>query len=133
MDVDVVVDCSSGTYIRSLARDLGAALDVGGHLTALRRTRIGPFSVDDAVGVDGMAEATLLDPAEAAAALLGRFDVTADEARDLRHGKRLTGAAERLAAAPAAAIDPHGALVGVVERRGADVKSVMNMPEEASR
>ena len=133
VDLDVVVDCSSGTYIRSLARDLGAALGVGGHLTALRRTRIGPFSVDDAVGVDGIAEATLLDPAAAAAAVLGRFDVTADEARDLRHGKRLTGAAERLAAAPAAAIDPQGALVGVVERRGADVKSVMNMPEEAAR
>jgi tRNA pseudouridine55 synthase len=59
--------------------------------------------------------------------------VTADEARDLRHGKRLTGAADRLPANPTAAIDPDGALVGIVERRGADVKSAMNMPEEASR
>lgn len=133
VDLDVVVDCSSGTYIRSLARDLGAALGVGGHLTALRRTRIGPFSVEDAVEVDSIAEATLLEPAVAAASVLGRFDVTADEARDLRHGKRLAGAAERLAAAPAAAIDPNGALIGVVERRGADVKSIMNMPEEAAR
>lgn len=133
VDLDVVVDCSSGTYIRSLARDLGAGLGVGGHLTALRRTRIGPFSVADAVEVDGIAEATLLDPAAAAAAVLGRFDVTGDEARDLRHGKRLVGAAERLVAARSAAIDPHGALVGVVERRGADVKSIMNMPEEAAR
>ena len=75
----------------------------------------------------------LLVPADVAAAVLGAFPVSLDEARDLRHGKRLTGAASRLASAPAAAIDPHGALVGVVERRGDDVKSVMNLPEEASR
>jgi len=133
VDLDVVVDCSSGTYIRSLARDLGAALGVGGHLTALRRTRIGPFDVAQAAAVDGIADAPLLAPAEAAAAVLGRFDVTADEARDLRHGKRLAGAATRLAADPTAAIDPDGVLVGIVERRGADVKSAMNMPEEAAR
>ena len=64
--------------------------------------------------------------------MLGRLDVTADEARDLRHGKRLArrrGAARR--PIPTAAVDPDGALVGIVERRGDDVKSVMNMPEEA--
>jgi tRNA pseudouridine55 synthase len=133
IDLDVVVDCSSGTYIRSLARDLGAALGVGGHLTALRRTRIGPFEVAGAPGVADLADATLLSPATAADAVLGRFDVSADEARDLRHGKRLLGAAERLLATPAAAIDPDGRLVGVVERRGDDVKSAMNMPEEAAR
>lgn len=132
VDLDVVVDCSSGTYIRSLARDLGAALGVGGHLTALRRTRIGPFDVADAVDVDAIADARLASPAEAAVAVLPRFDVTADEARDLRHGKRLTGAAARLEAAPAAAVAPDGSLVGVVERRGDDVKSAMNMPEEAA-
>ena len=133
VDLDVVVECSSGTYIRSLARDLGRALGVGGHLTALRRTRIGPFGVDSAASVDGIGAATLLNPGAAAAAVLARFDVTDDEARDLRHGKRLAGAAERLPGVPAAAIDPRGALVGIVEPRGADVKSVMNMPEEGSR
>ncbi|MFB7886315.1 tRNA pseudouridine(55) synthase TruB [Microbacterium sp. NPDC056057] len=133
VDLDVVVDCSSGTYIRSLARDLGAALGAGGHLTALRRTRIGPFDIAEAAAVDAMADARLLGPAAAATAVLGRFDVTADEARDLRHGKRLLGAAERLPADPTAAIDPDGVLVGIVERRGADVKSAMNMPEEAAR
>ena len=54
VDLDVVVDCSSGTYIRALARDLGAALGVGGHLTALRRTRIGPFGVDGAASIDDL-------------------------------------------------------------------------------
>ncbi|MET0735083.1 MAG: tRNA pseudouridine(55) synthase TruB [Microbacterium sp.] len=133
VDLDVVVDCSSGTYIRALARDLGAALGVGGHLTALRRTRIGPFAVEDATAADDLAEARLLDPADVATRVLGRLDVSVEEARDLRHGKRLAGAASRLEVAPTAAIDPYGALVGVVERRGDDVKSAMNMPEEAAR
>jgi tRNA pseudouridine55 synthase len=137
VDLDVVVDCSSGTYIRALARDLGAALGVGGHLTALRRTRIGPFDVADAVATDadgtGIAGAPQLTPAEVASAVLGRLDVSADEARDLRHGKRLTGAADRILDRTAAAVDPDGALVGIVERRGADLKSAMNMPEEQTR
>lgn len=130
-DLDVVVDCSSGTYIRALARDLGAALGVGGHLTALRRTRVGPFDVADAVGIDGLDPAVLLTPADAASAMLAPLPVSADEARDLRHGKRLPGQADRLAGPLAAAIDPDGALVGIVERRGDDLKSAMNMPEEA--
>ncbi len=132
VDLDVVVDCASGTYIRALARDLGGALGVGGHLTALRRTRIGPFALDGAASVDGLAEASVVAPADAAVAVLGRFDVTDDEARDLRHGKRLAGAAARLASSPAAAVDPSGTLVGIVEKRGPDVKSAMNMPEEAA-
>lgn len=133
VDLDVVVDCSSGTYIRALARDLGAALGVGGHLTALRRTRIGPFDVRDAASVDSLAEAGVISPAEAAELVLGRLDVTDDEARDLRHGKRLTGAAARLTGgAHAAAVAPDGSLVGIVERRGDDLKSAMNMPEEPS-
>lgn len=133
VDLDVVVDCSSGTYIRALARDLGRALGVGGHLTALRRTRIGPFEVGDAVSVDEIGPAALRSPADMAAAVLGRFDVSADEALALRQGKRLAGAASRLLAPRAAAIDPAGALVGVVEARGDDLKSAMNMPEGAAR
>lgn len=130
IDLDVVVDCSSGTYIRALARDLGAALGVGGHLTALRRTRIGPFDVADAVGVDDISAEALLPQSQVAASVLGSFPVSADEARDLRHGKRLTGAAARLTTERAAAIDPEGRLVGIVERRGDDVKSAMNVSEE---
>ena len=133
IDLDVVVDCSSGTYIRALARDLGADLGVGGHLTALRRTRIGPFDV--AAAVDIAPDAALAPPAEVAAAVLGALPVTAEEARDLRHGKRLVGAAARLeglASATPAAIDPEGRLVGIVERRGGDLKSAMNMAEESA-
>lgn len=56
VDLDVVVECSSGTYIRALARDLGAALGVGGHLTALRRTRVGPFTLEHARTLEQLAE-----------------------------------------------------------------------------
>lgn len=131
LDLDVVVDCSSGTYIRALARDLGSSLGVGGHLTALRRTRVGPFDVADAVDVDELADAPLLTPAAAASQIMQRLDVTADDARDLRHGKRLTDQAGLLGARLAAAVDPEGVLVGIVEKRGRDLKSAMNMPEES--
>lgn len=134
LDLDVAVDCSSGTYIRALARDLGEGLGIGGHLTALRRTRIGPFEVSDAIGIDDLEGAhTLahtLAPAEAASRLMQRLDVSAEDARDLRHGKRLSGQAARLDAELAAAVDPDTTLVGIVEKRGRDLKSSMNMPEE---
>lgn len=132
IELDVVVDCTSGTYIRALARDLGRALGVGGHLTALRRTRIGAFDVTAAASVDDIAEAALVEPATAAAVVMGALAVGADEARDLRHGKRIDGGG-RLTGAVAAAIDPDGRLVGVIEKRGAQLKSVMNMPEEVAR
>ena len=129
IDLDVVVDCSSGTYIRALARDLGAALGVGGHLTALRRTRVGGFDVADAVGLDQLDGAPTLTPAAAAARTMPVLHVTTDEARDLRHGKRLSGQASRLEGTEVAAVDPDGLLIGVVEARGRDIKSAMNMPE----
>lgn len=131
IDLDVIVDCTSGTYIRALARDLGATLGVGGHLTVLRRERVGPFGVSDAVSTDALAPDRMMSPAAAATAVLGTLAVSADEARDLRHGKRLIGARERMTGACAAAIDPDGVLVGIVEPRGADLKSAMNLPEEA--
>ncbi|OAN43463.1 tRNA pseudouridine(55) synthase TruB [Microbacterium sp. H83] len=132
IDLDVVVDCSSGTYIRSLARDLGSDLGVGGHLIALRRTRVGDFDVADAVGIDALAEGGLLTPAAAASRVLDPLAVSSADARDLRHGKRLVGQAARLSGRLAAAIDEDGVLVGVVEKRGDDLKSAMNMPEVAS-
>ena len=132
IELDVVVDCTSGTYIRALARDLGRAVGVGGHLTALRRTRIGAFDVVAAASVDDIAEDALVAPATAAAVVMGVLAVGDDEARDLRHGKRIDGGG-RLTGAVAAAIDPDGRLIGVVEKRGTQVKSVMNMPEEAAR
>lgn len=129
IDLDVEVDCASGTYVRALARDLGAALGVGGHLTALRRTRVGPFEVTDAG--ERLEDAVALDPATAMTLVLGRLEVTADQARDLRHGKRLRGVTA--AHSPIAAVGPDGALVGIVQQRGDDIASTMNMPEVTSK
>lgn len=86
-EVDVVVECSSGTYIRSLARDLGEALGVGGHLTALRRTEVGPFSLDDASPLDSMELSLNLD--EALVRCYPRLDVTAEESHKLAMGQWL--------------------------------------------
>ncbi|HOB57945.1 MAG TPA: tRNA pseudouridine(55) synthase TruB [Rhodoglobus sp.] len=126
IDVDVRVDCSSGTYIRALARDLGELLGVGGHLTALRRTRIGPFRVDAAVGVDEPLAERMLAPAAVAASLHPRLDLTAQEAVDLAHGKRiaLAGAGTR------AAVAPDGRLVGLVEAVDGKAVVLVNFPPD---
>lgn len=87
VDLDVEVDCSTGTYIRALARDLGAGLGVGGHLTALRRTRVGPFTLDGAHTLDELAEDLTLEPvARAARQIFAHRDVDAEAARILVHG-----------------------------------------------
>ena len=92
LDVDVEVECSSGTYVRALARDLGAALGVGGHLTALRRTRVGPFTLDRARTLGQLAElgdpVTLALPDAVRAALPVR-EVSYDEARELSFGRAI--------------------------------------------
>jgi tRNA pseudouridine55 synthase len=94
IDLDVVVDCSSGTYIRALARDLGDALAVGGHLTALRRTRVGRFGLDQARLLDELAERPQLSFTldEACLQLFPRRELTAEEADAAANGRALTSA-----------------------------------------
>ena len=126
-DLDVRVRCSSGTYIRAIARDLGAALRVGGHLTALRRSMIGPFSVADAADLESLdVAAALIAPAAIAAALFPVFALDAEQAVDLGHGKRLV--AERPAGrpGPVAAIAPDGRLVGLLEFTAGIGKPIVN-------
>lgn len=130
-DVDVRVECSSGTYIRALARDLGATLEVGGHLTALRRTRIGPFSIADAAGLDDLApETQLLAPAAVAATLFATFEASAQEVTDLVHGKRIQIPALEGAEGPIAAIAPDGRLVGLLTLTGATARPLVNFPTD---
>jgi tRNA pseudouridine55 synthase len=104
LDVDVEVECSSGTYVRALARDLGAALGVGGHLTALRRTRVGPFTLAQAQTLAALAarpDPVSLPLAEAVRTAFPVRDVDSAEARELSFGRSL----------PACGIDGvHGAL-----------------------
>jgi tRNA pseudouridine55 synthase len=94
LDVDVEVECSSGTYVRALARDLGAALGVGGHLTALRRTRVGPFALAHARTLDALEAAPGLSLGldEAVAVAFPRRDVGPGLAADLSHGRPLPAA-----------------------------------------
>ncbi len=112
-DVDVTVTCTSGTYIRALARDLGAALGVGGHLTSLRRTRVGPFSGGltlPELEPDFDAHVVLLD--DAVATSFPRRELTAAEAVDLSYGKKLvpTGVPGVIGA-----FDPEGRCVALIE------------------
>ncbi len=91
VDLDVTVDCSAGTYIRSLARDLGAALGVGGHLTALRRTRVGGFDLSgalppSALTADPPERPVLLGMPEVAARCFPTHELTAEQAVAVRHG-----------------------------------------------
>jgi tRNA pseudouridine55 synthase len=127
LDVDVRVECSSGTYIRALARDLGAALGVGGHLTALRRTRVGPFSVADASTLENLDPVEALVPPEVVAArLFPTLDLDAVQVLGLSQGKRLPGFAPD--GGPIAAISPEGRLAGLVNVIGGVAKPIVNFP-----
>ena len=129
IDVDAVVECSTGTYIRALARDLGAALGVGGHLTALRRTEVGPFSVADAVSTERLAAGEpgpLLTPTDVATRLFPELRLTAEQTVDLGNGKRLEVDAPD--AKLVAAIAPDERLVGLVEVKRGRTRVVTNFP-----
>jgi tRNA pseudouridine55 synthase len=123
LDVDVAVTCSSGTYIRAIARDLGAALGVGGHLTALRRTRVGPYEAGRARTLGQLAAAfEVLPLADAAAAAFRRRDLTAAEASAVAHGGRL--AASGGGPGPVAGFAPDGSLVALLTEDGTQARSL---------
>jgi tRNA pseudouridine55 synthase len=114
--VDVAVTCSSGTYIRALARDMGEALGVGGHVSVLRRTRAGAYDLSLARGLDGLDAAEALIPLERAAAdAFPSRVLTDEEARWLSHGGRLPGTGA--APGPVAAFSPDGRLIALVEEQ----------------
>lgn len=113
MDADISVTCSSGTYIRALARDLGASLGVGGHLTALRRTRVGPYKISAARTLEQLADRMEVIPlADAAASAFPRRDLTDDEARRVSHGARLP--VTDAGGGPVAAFGPDGSLIALL-------------------
>lgn len=136
LDLDIVVACSSGTYVRAIARDLGAALGTAGHLTALRRTKVGPFDVaqattledlparqvgeDRAVGV-GKWE-PLMTITAACRTIFPAHILDEDSAADLRHGRPV-------AAVPGegtwAAFGPEGEAIGLVENRAGRARAVL--------
>ena len=153
LDIDAVIRCSSGTYIRALARDLGAALGTGGHLTALRRTAVGPYDLTQAHTLQELEdqkrqnlpiERTVATPApefparpaptpawitpmaEAAAAAFPRLDLTAEDAHRLAQGARLPlpAAGWPEPGTPVAAFDPDAALVALVTAESGSLRSL---------
>ncbi|MFG1809897.1 tRNA pseudouridine(55) synthase TruB [Streptomyces sp. NPDC049040] len=127
LDLDVTVVCSSGTYIRALARDLGAGLGVGGHLTALRRTRVGPYDLDGARTLEQLAEDFAVLPiADAAAAAFPRWDVDAEQAELLGHGVRIR--TPELVPGPHAVFGPDGRLLALIESNAGQARIVAGFP-----
>ena len=149
VDLDLHVDCSSGTYVRAIARDLGAALGCGAHLTALRRTRVGPFDVGEAAGLDALcaqveADAATARPeglsvlpmAAAARRCFASVELTVDEARALGHGRMLPAdlldrartperpVASKAAGRVVAGLAPDGAVVALLVRQGSRARPV---------
>lgn len=92
IDLDVLIDCSSGTYIRALARDLGEILGVGGHLTRLRRTRVGGYSISQASKLPEAGDFLQVIPSVEAARAFTVLELSEDQVVDLRHGKRISNA-----------------------------------------
>lgn len=111
-DVMFRVTCSGGTYVRVLAANVGAALSCGAHLSALRRTAIGPYAVDDAVGPDAAGDPR---PIEAAVGHLPRLDLDVEEAVAASHGRSLGPAG---LTGPYGVFGPDGHLIGVYEDDG---------------
>ena len=132
LDVDVTVECSSGTYIRALARDLGEALGTGGHLTALRRTQVGPYTLDQARTLEQLAEELeVLEMSLAARALMPNRELSEDEATEISFGRRIAagvaaGTPEAATAdKPAAGFAPDGSLVALLADSGSYAKPVL--------
>jgi tRNA pseudouridine55 synthase len=129
IDLDVRVACSSGTYIRALARDLGEGLGVGGHLTALRRTRVGPYTLAEAESLTelmALYEAggviPVLPIAEAAGAAFPRYDADEEQAKAIAHGGPLP--ARGLGPGPIAVFAPDGTFLALVEEQGRRCKPI---------
>jgi tRNA pseudouridine55 synthase len=123
-ELDVAVECSSGTYVRALARDLGAALGLGGHLTALRRTRVGPFTLAQACSLEALAAAPALSFTldEAVAVAFPRRDADAAEAARLAHGRPLRAAG---AAGIQGVFAPDGHVLALVRDRDGRARPVV--------
>jgi len=136
VDLDVRVDCSSGTYVRALARDLGLAVGTGGHLTALRRTRVGPFTLaaarvmDELTAATGLPADSVVSLADAARLLMETVELDDAGAASFRHGRvvRLAGTEGAHDTGSLAVLDPAGELLGFGARSGGGLRPTAVVP-----
>lgn len=123
LDVDARIECSSGTYVRALARDLGAALGVGGHLTALRRTRVGAYGIETAATMEQLErDFSIIPIAEVAARNFARLTVDEETARLVAFGQKLPSI--RVGAGPVALFAPDGRFLALYEDSPEGAKAI---------
>ena len=124
VDIDVSVTCSSGTYIRALARDIGADLSVGGHLIALRRTRVGAYHLADAHPLPELEQKLVLEPlGDVARRCFPTYTVDAQQATLIAHGRQLPGV-ELPQRGPVAMLAPDGTFMALYEQQGREARAV---------
>lgn len=129
IDVELVVECSSGTYIRALARDIGRSLGVGGHLVALRRTTVGPFMVGDAAAHDAIEPGGLMSLAHGAGRVMGLVTLEGDHSVDVRHGRAVPCEGWPEGVPLAAIARTTGELLAIVECSAGRSRILMGVPE----
>ena len=118
LDVDVTVSCSTGTYIRALARDLGEALGVGGHLTSLRRTRVGPYDISSARSLEQLTESFDVIPlSRVVADTFARIEVDEADAAKVRNGVRLAWPPDLEPTGPIGVFAPDGGVLALAEHK----------------
>ncbi len=124
IDIEISVDCSAGTYIRSIARDLGERLAVGGHLIALRRTAVMPFTLAEAMSIDQLrATPQLLSVDGAIERIFPRRTLTIEEVASVSHGRSIELAAER--ERKSAAFTPEGTFIALLAEKGGRAQPVL--------
>ena len=127
IDVEILVECSSGTYIRALARDIGHTLGVGGHLVALRRDRVGPFSVEGAPRATELTEGALLSLAEVAAHILPVVTVQEIDRVALSHGRQIDASSWPADSPLAAIAEGSGELIAIVQAHAGRSRILMGV------
>jgi tRNA pseudouridine55 synthase len=131
IDITIRVECSAGTYIRSIARDLGQALNVGGHLTALRRLRVDPFSLDDAITIDQLREEpTLLGVDDVIARIFAPRNLTSEEVASVSHGRSIELRDER--EKQSAAFTPEGRFIALLAEKSGRAQPILVFNRENS-
>ena len=124
IDIEISVDCSAGTYIRSIARDLGERLAVGGHLIALRRTAVMPFTLAEAMSIDQLrATPQLLSIDGAIERIFPRRTLTIEEVASVSHGRSIELAAER--ERKSAAFTPEGTFIALLAEKGGRAQPIL--------